>query len=193
MSVRTLVSAVALSAAMMIAPAAWADSADVGVRLRADVTASGPLVTLGDLFENAGAAAARPIGPAPRQGATATFLPRVVENAARAAGLDWTAPSGLTLISVRNGGAAPTTASSARIYASATPPANAAAADIVIRRGDLVSLAYTAPGVRLTARTRAQSDATVGAPVRLTNLQSNRTLDAIAVGPGRATANLHAD
>jgi flagellar basal body P-ring formation protein FlgA len=152
------------------------------VRLRADVTAAGPLITLGDLFDNAGPAASRPVAPAPRNGATATLLPRVVERAARAAGLDWTAPDGLRIIEVRSPGApsqSPRTASTSSTGIGAP----------IIRKGDLVTLAYNAPGVRITVRTRAQTEAAAGAPVQLTNLQSNRTIDAIATAPGRASAN----
>jgi flagella basal body P-ring formation protein FlgA len=42
----------------------------------------------------------------------------------------------------------------------------------------------------VTARTRATTNAAAGQSVRLVNLSSNKAIDAIVVGPGRATANL---
>jgi flagellar basal body P-ring formation protein FlgA len=58
----------------------------------------------------------------------------------------------------------------------------------VISRNDVVTVTYTAPGVTLTVTGRAQRDAARGQPVAITNLQSGRTIDAVAVGPGRAVA-----
>lgn len=56
----------------------------------------------------------------------------------------------------------------------------------VISRNEMVTVTYTAPGVTLTVTGRAQRDAARGQPVAITNLQSGRTIDAVAVGPGRA-------
>lgn len=56
----------------------------------------------------------------------------------------------------------------------------------VISRNEIVTVTYTAPGVTLTVTGRAQRDAARGQPVAITNLQSGRTIDAVAVGPGRA-------
>lgn len=157
---------------------------DTAVTLKSDIVAGGPLVTLGDVFDNAGPAASRPIGPAPRAGARATFLPHVVQNAAQAAGLSWTAPTELRVIEVRG-------AAHAGAVSSSTPtPRDTAGAGI--KRGDLVMVNYQAPGVRISARARALSDASVGQPIRLSSLQSNRTIDAIVLGPGRASANFNA-
>lgn len=174
MRVRTSLFALAIATAMLAtAPRALAET----VSLKQDIVAAGPLVLLGDVLDGAGAAGARPIGPAPRSGATATFLPHMVERAARAAGLDWTPPADLRVITVRGTGGHRVDHASAQ-------------AGAVIRKGDLVVLTYNAPGVRVTARTRAQSDGAPGQSVRLTNLTSNRAIDAIVVGPGRASANL---
>jgi flagella basal body P-ring formation protein FlgA len=61
-----------------------------------------------------------------------------------------------------------------------------------IRRGDIVTLVYSGEGLRVSARTRALHDAAIGGAIRLTNLQSNVTIDAIATGPARASANFDA-
>lgn len=58
----------------------------------------------------------------------------------------------------------------------------------VISRNELVTVTYQAPGVTLTVTGRAQRDAARGQPVAIVNLQSGRTIDAVATGPGRAVA-----
>ena len=45
---------------------------------------------------------------------------------------------------------------------------------------------YVAPGVQLTTRGKAMNDAAIGQSVKLTNLQSNKTVDAIVTAPGTA-------
>ena len=66
-----------------------------------------------------------------------------------------------------------------------TPPA----ATIAIKRGDIVTLTYSAPGLTLTTRARAMGDARSGQPVKLINLQSNKPVDAVVTGPGSASAS----
>jgi len=55
-----------------------------------------------------------------------------------------------------------------------------------IEKGDTVVIVYQRPGLTLTARGRALEEAALGETIRLVNLQSNRTLEAIASGAGRA-------
>lgn len=62
------------------------------------------------------------------------------------------------------------------------------AAPQVIARNDLVEVLYQVGGVELTVTGRAQRNATLGEPVAILNLQSGRTIDAVAVGTGRALA-----
>ncbi|WP_421787303.1 flagellar basal body P-ring formation chaperone FlgA [Hyphobacterium sp.] len=59
-------------------------------------------------------------------------------------------------------------------------------APVIIARGDIVSLVFTVPGLSLTARARALEDAGADEIARFVNLQSNRTVDAMVEGPGRA-------
>ncbi len=56
----------------------------------------------------------------------------------------------------------------------------------VIRRGDIVSLVFQSGPLTLAARARALDDAAAGETIRFVNLQSNRTVEAVADGPGRA-------
>lgn len=59
-------------------------------------------------------------------------------------------------------------------------------APVMIARGDTVALVYRSGPLILTARARALQDAAEGELARFVNLQSNRTIEAIADAPGRA-------
>lgn len=71
------------------------------VTLKLDVTDADGLVTLGDLFDGAGAAAKVPV--ATRAGANVMLDAQAVQVAARRAGLDWSNAQGLRRIVVRGG------------------------------------------------------------------------------------------
>lgn len=58
----------------------------------------------------------------------------------------------------------------------------------VIARNDLVEVAFISGGVKLTVTGRASRNAAAGEALPVLNLQSGRTIDAVAVGPGRAVA-----
>lgn len=172
---RNTLRALTLSVALF---GASAFAQDVAVSLRPHVVAEGPAVTLGDLFESAGAVGGRAVAPAPAPGQTARFSAQFVAAAASAAGLAWTPPEGLRVIEVtRRGGRGQ---SAARIGADAASPA-------AVRRGDVVTLVYVAPGLQLTTRARALGNAAIGEPISLLNLQSNQTVDAVVTGPGAAS------
>jgi flagella basal body P-ring formation protein FlgA len=161
----------------MMASAAFADP----VTLRTRIEASGPAVTLGDVFDGAGAVSGRAVAPAPPAGQISTLSIPVLAAAASAAGLDWTPPQGLMEVRVvRPAGM--------RATLPATPGARSQVADAAIRRGENVSLVYLAPGISLTTRAQALEDAAVGQNVRLLNTVSNRTIDAIVTGPSMARA-----
>lgn len=72
------------------------------VNLRPDTTDADGVVTLGDLFEGAGAAAS--VAVAQRTGAIVVLDANAVQGAARRAGLDWTNATGLRRIVVKAGG-----------------------------------------------------------------------------------------
>lgn len=161
---------------LLSASAAFADP----VTLRTRIEASGPAVTLGDVFEGAGDVAGRAIAPAPPPGQIASLSMPLLSAAASAAGLDFTAPTGVTSVQVvRPGGMRATlpAASGARTIA-----------DAAVRRGETVTLVYQAPGVALSLRARALEDGSVGQSVRFLNTSSNRTIDAVVTGPGAARA-----
>jgi flagella basal body P-ring formation protein FlgA len=56
----------------------------------------------------------------------------------------------------------------------------------VIERGEIVSLIFQSGALTLAARARAMEDGAQGDLIRFVNLQSNRTVEAVAEGPGRA-------
>lgn len=186
-----------------IAAAAWlcatVAAAATPVTLRQAPMASGAAVTLGDLFEGAGAAAAEPIAPAPPLGQTAPLSARFVAAAAQAAGLDWTPPPGLDRIEIGRAGSA--RAASARVVsaggASVAPAATVASSradqpragvDVAVRRGDMINLAYDAPGIRITMRAKALDDGAAGDTIRVQNIQSARSIEARVTSSGAAAA-----
>lgn len=229
------------------------------VSLLADPVDDDGRITLGELFDNAGAASGVVVGR--RVAATAVLEASQVQLAARRAGLEWSNPTGLRRIVVREGAAVahdalaadasarPTAASvgapapvSARAGASVevlTYARSLAAGDViqpedvvwasvqshlapagapqdaeaviglqakralragspvgardlaspqVIARNDMVEVAYINDGVELTVTGKATRNASAGEAVPILNVQSNRTIDAVAVAPGRAVA-----
>jgi flagella basal body P-ring formation protein FlgA len=151
------------------------------VTLRARVEASGPAITLGDLFDGAGDVSGRAIAPAPPAGQVRTLSAPLLSAAASAAGLDWTPPPGMTEVRVvRPGG-----------MRASLPPSGGSrsVADAGVRRGETVTLVYAMPGMALQMRARALEDGAVGDSVRFINTASDRTIDAVVTGPGQASAS----
>jgi flagellar basal body P-ring formation protein FlgA len=151
------------------------------VTLRTRIEASGPAITMGDVFVGAPAnVAGRALAPSPPPGQMSSLSMPVLSAAASAAGLDFTAPAGVNSVQVvRPGGMR------------ATLPAATGGrtmADAAVRRGESVSLSYRMPGMSLAMRARALEDGAVGQPIRLLNTASNRTIDAVVTGPGAARA-----
>jgi flagella basal body P-ring formation protein FlgA len=106
---------------------------------------------------------------------------------ARQSGLSWANPTGLRRVVVRHAAVAPVTDAAAP--APARPaPVRTAYADRVISRNDIVEVAYEAAGVRLTISGRAEGNAAEGQRIAIRNLQSGRTIDAVATAPGQAVA-----
>lgn len=230
-------------AALVIAVVAATPALSSPVSLSANPVDDDGQVTLGELFDGAGAAAS--IVVARRTGPTAVLDAAQVQAAAARAGLHWSNPSGLRRIVVRQGGAAPSGMQSASVSA-ARPGATVevltyarslASGDVVqpedvvwaqvqahqapggapqdaeqviglsarralragtpvqsrdlsapqvIARGDMVQVAFVSGGVTLTVTGRAARNAAMGEAVVITNLDTGRAIDAVAVGPGQA-------
>ena len=182
---RTLILA---AIAAVIAGPALADP----VSLKANPVDADGQVTLGDLFDGAGGASGVIVGQ--RAGPSIVFEAGQLQSLARQSGLDWANPTGLRRVVVRSAAAAPveTTllpAGAAPAPAAARPRSvRAAYADRVINRNDMVEVAYEMDGVRLTITGRAEGNAAAGQRLAVRNLQSGRTIDAMATGPGQAVA-----
>ncbi|RDE10260.1 flagellar basal body P-ring formation chaperone FlgA [Pelagibacterium lacus] len=93
-------------ASLSLAIAAIASSAFAMPVLRGDITVSAPIVTIGDLFENAGLKAETAIFRAPAPGTTGTVTLDDIASAAGAAGITEFEPAGLTAIRVSRAGTA---------------------------------------------------------------------------------------
>ncbi len=180
-------------AALMAAGAAAAGP----VTLKANPVDSDGRVTLGDLFDGAEGASDVVVGS--RAGPSIVFEAGQLQSLARQAGLEWANPAGLRRVVVRNAAVAPTTAPATPVALAATgtpppvaaarpQPVRAAPAQRVIARNDMVEVAYEVGGVRLTITGRAEGNAAVGQRLAVRNLQSGRTIDAVATGPGLALA-----
>lgn len=154
-------------------------------------------VTLGDVFDGAGAAAG--IVVAQRAGPSVVLDAAQLQAQARQSGLQWANETGLRRVVVRRGAGeivpANTSAASAQgaqspVQTAARPRAGGAN---VIARNDMVQVTFISGGVRLSLTGRATRAAGVGDPVPVLNLQSGRTIDAVASGPGQAVAGPAAD
>ncbi|MBB5771346.1 flagella basal body P-ring formation protein FlgA [Brevundimonas vesicularis] len=190
-TIRSLLLAAAVSA---LASAALANP----VVLRANPVDDDGRVTLGDIFEGAGAAAN--VAVAERVGPSVVLDAGQLQAQARQAGLDWSNPNGLRRVAVRRSAgpvqteavAAPTDAVQA-----VQPIARAAyrpgAAPQVIARNDMVRVSYQVGGVNLAVMGKAMRSAGLGEPVAIMNTTSNRVIDAVASGPGQAIAGPGAD
>ena len=179
--------------ALMVAGAALAGP----VTLKANPVDSDGRVTLGDLFDGAGAASDVLVGT--RVGPSIVFEAGQLQSLARQSGLAWANPAGLRRVVVRNAASAPTSAPPAPrspttansvvpAVTTGLQPGRAILADRVITRNDMVEVAYVVGGVRVTVTGRAEGNAAAGQPLVVRNLQSGRNIDAVATGPGQALA-----
>lgn len=181
--------ALILAAGLLIAGPAFAGP----VTLKANPVDADGQVTLGDVFDGAGSASGVVIGA--RSGPSVVFEAGSLQALARQSGLSWANPTGLRRVVVRHAANAPAAeASLAANDAAAAPaparpaPVRTAYADRVISRNDIVEVAYEAAGVRLTISGRAEGNAAEGQRIAIRNLQSGRTIDAVATAPGQAVA-----
>ncbi len=58
-----------------------------------------------------------------------------------------------------------------------------------ITKGEIITITYAVRGIRLSSQGRALADAALGAPLRVVNLHSNRTIDVVVTAPGLASAS----
>ena len=231
---RLVASAMAAILALTLLMTATAAFADQPVRLRSEPSAHGP-ITLGDLFDDAGAAGPVVIGSPAPVGQSAILDAGAVQRLARQHGLDWDNGGGLSRIQVLSvSGSAERIGRTVEVLtythslmagdvvqpadlgyssvpafavASSAPrdaqdiigktvarPLRAGsavstrdvAAPLVIKRDDIVQVAYESDGVSLTMQGKAIASAAVGDPVSVLNTNSKKIIQAVASGPDQA-------
>lgn len=64
---------------------------------------------------------------------------------------------------------------------------------LVVKKGDLVTIIFEAPGISLTARGRAMASGSLGDVIQVVNVQSHRTIDASVTGTGRVAVSTLGD
>lgn len=172
----------------LIAPAALAQDTTSPLTLKASTTDGDGQITLGDLFDNAGAAASVIVGY--RNGPSAILDAAVVQSIAGRAGVYWDNPKGLRRIIVTQGAES---TPSARTTPTAANDTAASGAAIVIRRSESVSVTWSANGLSLTLSGTAQKDGAIGDLIQIENPASKKMIDAVVIAPGQAIAGQAAD
>jgi len=217
------------------------------VELRADIATENGVITLGDLFDDAGAAGAVLVARG-RPGDMVVLEASRVQKLARANGLDWANDRGLLRIIAKPGGAtsaAPVAKTSARrargaevltyvhnleagelvqaqdlswsrtvdapadaprsedavigmaarrtIYEGAAVSLHDVVAPLVIKKDDMISVAFNLGGVTLTLQAKALENALSGQPLSVMNLASKKVIQAVATGPGQAIVGPEAE
>jgi len=244
---RSRLASLALVLASAMSLAASAAMAGQPVTLRQDLSAAGA-ITLGDLFDGAGAAGKTIVGNGAPVGLSAVLDAGEVQRVAHIHGLDWDNPRGVRRIIVLSAAtAAPVGDSPAQprhmvealtyarslnagelvqaqdlTYAKVAPfavPGDApgdparvigkvarrplraggavSAQDVVasqvIKRDDVVEIAYRDEGINLMLQGRAMTSASAGEPVTVMNTASKKVFQAIAVGPDQAVVGPEAE
>jgi flagella basal body P-ring formation protein FlgA len=238
----------ALAIAVVCAVLASGASASAGtpVTLRPD-PASGPSITLGDLFDGAGPAARVVVGNGAPAGLNAVLDAGAVQQVAHINGLDWANPNGVRRIIVHGGAVAADAvpvAAAAKTVNALTYARNLAAGEViqpadltyakvpvfqapqdaprdaaeiigkaarrplrsgtvvaaldvtvaqVIKRDDMIDVAFHAEGMTLTLQGKALGGAAVGETLNVMNLNSKKVIQAVAVGPDQAVVGPEAE
>lgn len=174
---KTLLFAVALVATT--APAFAAP-----VELKAQLVDDDGRITLGELFDGAGAAAEVQVGT--RTAASAVLDAGKLQLLARRAGLEWANSQGLRRLIVRG----PDVGPSAARTSSAAPMLRA---QPVIRKDEAVTVRFDRGGVVLTLQGKAMQAAAPGETLSVLNPASKKVIEAVAAGPGRAVVGPEAE
>jgi len=189
----------ALASVGVMSPAS-AQTAASPLILRSNTSSPEGQITLGDLFENAGAAASVVVGYL--KGPSAVLDAGMVQGEAGKVGAFWDNPRGLHKIIVTQGAETRPAAQGpslaqgqntgqavGQIQARSEPVAGS----LAVRRNELVSVTWSANGLSLTMSGTAQKDGSVGDLIQIQNPSSKKMIDAVIIAPGRAVAGQAAD
>lgn len=240
-----------LAAAVALSSVLWSTTALAGapVDLKSELDAPGGVVTLGDLFDGAGAAARVRVAAVPATERSMVLDAGEVQQRAHMAGLDWDNPNGYRrlVVTVTPSDSTPPQSASvrgartvqaltyarslaagetvraedvlwARVQAHLVPgdaprdpsdiigevtkkplaegavvATHDLGAALVIKRDQIISVAYATGGVRLVLQGRALADAHLGEAFQVLNTQSKKIIEAVASGPGEALAGPEAE
>ena len=238
---------IAFAAAFAAIAIATAASAAAPVNLRPE-PASGPVITLGDLFDGAGAAAGVVVGNGAPAGLNAVLDAGQVQQIAHINGLDWANPTHIRRIIVHGGAveaaAASTGGPAGKLVEVLTYARSLAAGEVVqpadltyaklpsfqapqdaprdsadiigkaarrplrsgtavasldvtaaqvVKRDDMIDVAYHAQGMTLTLQGKALTGAAIGETLNVMNLNSKKVIQAVAVGPDQAVVGPEAE
>ncbi|ESQ87282.1 hypothetical protein ABAC460_19865 [Asticcacaulis sp. AC460] len=147
-------------------------------------------ITLGDLFDNAGAASDVTVGV--RQGQTAVLDAGAVQSIAARNGAYWDNPRGLRRIIVTAGMDGVPLSAVIPAAGFAQPAVAVAPRTAAVRRGEAVAVTWSSGGLTLTVTGVAQKDATVGDLIQIQNPSSKKMIDAVVIGSGQAVAGPNA-
>jgi flagellar basal body P-ring formation protein FlgA len=174
--------------------------------LKVSPTDSDGRITIGDVFDNAGAGAPVVIGY--RNAGNAVLDAATVQMLASRNGLYWDNPRGQRRIIVTEGAdssdpfgetaPAPAAAASTQVPQTATPVKMAVQSApvrkvAVVKRAEPVKVTWASNGMALTVTGIATKDASIGDAVQLQNPTSKKMIDAVITGPGEALAGPAAD
>lgn len=197
--------------ALVFIAAGLVASAAHAAELRPSVRTDDAMLTLGEVLDGAGAAHLVVVAQIPRAGQTVTLDAGQVQALAAQNGVTWAnSRSVRRIVATRSGGTLPVQAAPAPAQAApnlddytapgfdmpgaaatAEPapqpqPVRPVAAPIIVKKGDSVRVMYISDGMTLSVKGRAMEDGRVGQTIRLTNVDSNRVLDARITGAGSA-------
>ena len=183
--------AVGVSALLLLASVAHAQTSPNPLVLKSSVTDGDGRITLGDVFDNAGQASDVLLGY--RQGPTAVLDAAIVQSIAARNGVYWDNARGLRRIIVAAG--PETSSGNAPQLATITGPQSPAnwgqpsvSGPIAVKRSEMVAVTWTQNGLSLTLSGPAQKDGAIGDVIQVQNPSSKKMIDAVITGPGRAVS-----
>ncbi len=182
-----------IAVALCLAPLpAFAQTSQTLLVLKSQVTDGDGRITLGDVFDNAGAASDVLLGY--RQGTTAVLDAGIVQTIAARNGVYWDNPRGLRRIIVAQGQDGAPLLATIDPNAPQTPQTSGfqrtlpIAQPAAIRRAETVAVTWQQNGLSLTLSGVAQKDGAIGDQIQIQNPSSKKLIDAVVTGPGQALA-----